>query len=83
MDKEDIKLVRGVLGLTQQEFSQLTGYSCAHLKGLEAGNRPVNLQFHNKLAEVIHTEAYRNLVRSRLDRLSRIEEELNEITKRN
>ena len=72
MDKEDIKLERGFLGLTQQEFSRLTGYSFNYIKNVEAGNSPVNLRLHTKLAEVVHSAIYD----ARLEQLGVLKNEL-------
>lgn len=74
MYKEDLKLIRGVLGMTQVEFADALGYSSAYIRDMESGKLDICLSVHKKIARLLHGDAFRE----KLDRLDSLWQELSQ-----
>ena len=77
MYKEDLKLLRGALGLTQEELAKRLGYSHVYIRGLECGRYEISLDVLNKLAQLVQGE----ILSDNLAKLESIKEELNNYLK--
>lgn len=74
MYKEDLKLIRGVLGMTQVEFADALGYSSAYIRDMESGKLDICLSVHTKIARLLQGDAFRE----KLERLKQLKQELDQ-----
>ena len=63
MNREDIRMIRGVMGDTIAEFSARIGVSRSHLQGVESGGRAVSPALNVKILRVIDDPAYQEKLR--------------------
>lgn len=77
MYKEDLKLLRGALGLTQEELAKRLGYSHVYIRSLECGRFEISLDVLKKLAQLIREET----LSDNLAKLENIKDELNKYLK--
>lgn len=57
MNKEDVKLIRKLMGLTQYELANQLGYSKCYVGYVEQGLRPVTKKLINKIRNVYGLDA--------------------------
>jgi transcriptional regulator with XRE-family HTH domain len=77
MYKEDLKLLRGALGLTQEELAERLGYSHVYIRALERGRNAISLEVLKKLAQLVQGE----ILSDNLAKLENIKDELNKYLK--
>lgn len=58
MDGSDLKLVRGVLGITRVEMGERVGMSSSHVAHLEAGDRDITLRTHREVLRLMRSEEF-------------------------
>ena len=56
MQKNDLKFIRGRLGLTQQEFAEKLGYSVSYIQKIEQGTLPITQDFIKNFDKTFNVE---------------------------
>lgn len=56
MNKEDVRLIRKLLGVTQSEFASQLGYSKCYIGYVEQGLRPITKKLLNKISNIYGIE---------------------------